>query len=487
MSNLFLKQPGSIVLWGALAWGLPGALAAQAPPPTQLPPPAQAPSPGKPQAGQQPIDIADTIDALAQFMVESSQGKQPTVPYPEDARPLVPLALCSLDQPLCVHAGDEHAPEAAAWLSDLEEARALVAAMGFPVPQPDGGRGGTIELDVYLAPLAAPDPEGPVDNAPRRTSGEVDGPAGASLLDGASSYARIDPTIPAAQRFTCAVEAIAEAGLRGEDPAESRLASAAVAGFVAYLATGAFGCVDRVEAAQLTPESGLAAAETDALATLQLVLVMISRRHDGGDGAFIREVWQLARQKSPEVDALRVSPSFFEALDRALKNAGESFEAINEELGVARYFATRGDRDGGKGALPALPASISVPITTIEPYPDLPAHLPVHEPLLGPLGSAYAQIDTSAAPAGSKLQVWLRGDVGPKLVLTAVRLDADGREIGRMTAPPRRLPQSFLPVELESGTASVLLVVTMLAEDMKSLGHLEGEATFGFRLILDKS
>jgi hypothetical protein len=477
VSNLFLKPLGWIALWGALAYGQPGNLAAQ-----QAPPPAPS------------IDMNQSIDALARFMVESTQGKQPTVPYPETTRPELPLAVCSIEQPLCVHAGPESAPDAAVWLAELEAARSLVEALGFPVPQPDAGRGGTFELDVYLASAApaleatesATEAEGDPGRLERKAFAELDEPAGASLLDGATTYARVDPSVPAQQRLACAVQAIAEAGLRSDDPAEGRLATGAVAAFVAYLATGSYGCVDRIEAAQLAPEHGIAAAEADALATLQLALVLISRRHDGGDGAFIREVWQLSRQKSPSVDAMRISPSFFEALDRALENSGESFEAITESVGVARYFATRGDRDGGKGALPALPASISVPITLVKPFAELPAHLPVHEPLLGPLGSAYARIDTSSAPPGSRLDVWLRGDVGRKLVLTAVRLGADGREMGRMTAPARKLPHSFLPIEMEQGTASVLIVVTALVDDLRTLGFFELESDIGFRLIFDK-
>jgi len=471
-------------VWGALAWGLAGSLAAQ----QTAPAPAAPPVPAAPQATKPPVDMAESIDALARFMVESTQGKQPTVPYPEDARPVLPLTLCSIEQPLCVHAAPEQAAEAAGWLVELEGAAATVEALGFPVPQPDAGRGGTFDLDVYLAaPSTADLGATQAEAAPRRASGEVDGPLGASLLDGATAYALVDPGVLPAQRPACAVEAIAEAGLRAQDPAESRLASGAVAAFVAYLATGTYGCVDRIEVVQLAPEQGLARADADALTSLQLALLLISKRHDGGDGAFIRDAWQLARQKSPSVDAMRVSPSFFEALDRALKNSGESLEQIAEEVGIARYFATRGDRDGGRSALPALPASISVPIVMIKPFAELPAHLPVHQPRLGPLGSAYAKIDTSGAPAGSRLDVWLRYDLGPKLVLTAVRLNADGREIGRMTAPARKVPQSFLPIELESGTASVLLVVTALADDLRTLGYFETPGDFAFRLILNKS
>ena len=466
MSNLFLKRT-SIVALAALAWGHAGVLFAQ---------PAPQPAPE--------IGVADSIDALARFMVESTQGKQPTVPYLQGVRPDLPVALCSIELPLCVHASDEAAAGAQTWLAELEAALAAIEQLGFPVPQPDRGLGGTFELDVYLSAAIAEGDSNP-EGGPRRAAGEQDGPLDASLLDAATTYARIDPNVVPGQRTACAIEALAEAGLRADDPAESTLASGAVAAFVAYLATGSYGCVDRIEEVQLAPELGLAGSEVDAIASLQLALLLISRRHDGGDGAFIRDVWQLSRQKSGSVDALRVSPSFFEALDRALKNAGESFELITEEVGIARYFATRGDRDGGSHALPAMPASIGVPVVPIKPFAELPAHLPVHEPLLGPLGSAYAHIDTSGAPAGSRLDIWLRGDIGPRLSLTAVRLDAQGREVGRLTAPARHVPQSFLPIELSADTASVLFVVTALVTDLRMLGQLETERDFGFRLILN--
>jgi len=473
VSNLFLKR-ARILSLGLLTWGQAASLVAQ---------PAPGNDEGLESEPGEPMDVAETIDALARFMAESTAGKRPTVPYPEDQRPASPVAICSLEHAICVHAEDEAAAAAGEWLAEAEAAALLVGELGFPVPEPDGGDGGTFQLDVYLAAM-------PVELAAggRKASGEVGTRVGGdALLDGATAYARIDPTVTPAQRLPCAVQAIAEAGLRAQDPSESRLASGAVAAFVAYLATGAFGCVERLEAIQLSPEAGIAGPDVEALATLQLALMLISRRHDGGSGEFIREVWQLARQRSAMADALRASPTFFEALDRALKNSGESLAAMTEELGVARYFATRGEREGSSRALPALPASIGVPVAEIEPFAELPAHLPVHEPLLGPLGSGYAHIDTSGAAPGSRLDVWLRGDVGPKLVLTAVRLDAQGREVGRMTAPARRVPQSFLPIELSPDTASVLLVVTALAEDLRALGREPAEGGFAFRLILNRS
>jgi hypothetical protein len=66
-----------------------------------------------------------------------------------------------------------------------------------------------------------------------------------------------------------------------------------------------------------------------------------------------------------------------------------------------------------------------------------------------------------------------------------VRLDRARREIGRLCAPARNVPDGFLPVELEPRTHSVLLVVTRMPSSMREL--LEPPTPHGFRLILKAS
>jgi hypothetical protein len=429
-------------------------------------------------AAEPELSAADAIDALARFMVEQGQGKKPTVPYPVELRPDTPLAACSLERPLCVHARASD-DVVLAQLAVFEAAYDWLRAERFPLPVADGGLGGTLDIDIYLEPPARFEDE-------RETSGEVDSVLIASPLDSASSFARVRDDLPESRRLPCAIEALAEAGMRGGDPSEPRLATAALGAFAAYLATGHYGCADALDAAQLATEAGLSGEPRDAVTQLALGLVLVARRHDGGDGRFVREVLDLARQKSAPGVGLRSAPTFFQALDRALRNAGESLEALATDLAVARYFATRGE----EGALPALPTTLSVEAVQAPAFNSLPAHLPVHERRLGPLGSAYAHVSTEGAQAASTLQIWLRSDLGPRLALVAVRLDAKGREIGRVSAPSRRVPQSFLPVVLGPETASILIVVTALPDALLAeqglpadLGALQTQA---FRLILDK-
>jgi hypothetical protein len=103
-----------------------------------------------------------------------------------------------------------------------------------------------------------------------------------------------------------------------------------------------------------------------------------------------------------------------------------------------------------------------VPVLDAPAWNALPKHVPPREPGLRAYGSAYSRVDVRAAPAQSRLHVWLRGDPQARWSLVAVRLDAQGRELARIAAPPRRVPQSYLPVELTQDTADVLLVVTAL-------------------------
>jgi hypothetical protein len=93
---------------------------------------------------------------------------------------------------------------------------------------------------------------------------------------------------------------------------------------------------------------------------------------------------------------------------------------------------------------------------------ELPVQL-LHQPELSSLGSAYVRVHVTGV-SSRQLQVWLRGELGPRWSLSAVRLDAHGRELGRTSAPARRVPSNYLPVTLEPETAEVLLVISQLPD-----------------------
>lgn len=416
----------------------------------------------------------DPIDSFARWITAQGRWAGPTVPFPEPvARPANGVALDSDLLPLRLHVpAGVGAARAARALVAMEEAWLRLDETGWPLPFADGRLGGSSAFDLYL-----------VERATVAASAETDGPIHWAPYDASTSWAAVDATLGGEALDACVLSALAQAALLGQDPAEHAFWRQATGAFVAYLASGRFTCGESVHDRQRAPDTGWSGPPDEAGAAAALVLAMVSEREDAGSGAFVREVWQLARQHS-EGDLLRASPSLPEALARALDNAGESLEALLLEAAVARYFAgSEGRRLGAAyAALRALPADAEAPIVRDVALAELPEHVPLHPPL-GDLGSAYVRVGVAGVPPGKSLPVWLRGSPGTRWSLTLVRLGSDGREIGRMRAPTRPVPSAFVPIMLEPGTESILVVATALPNDLGRLA-LDPDAEHHAKLIL---
>jgi hypothetical protein len=199
-----------------------------------------------------------------------------------------------------------------------------------------------------------------------------------------------------------------------------------------------------------------------------LFLALLGERHDGGSGDFIRALWELTRQRSKGLvaaDRLRSSPDVWEVAAQALAQTGETLSDAAIEFGVARYFTGPAPRRQAAAyrVLSSLPSDAEVPLLADLELAQLPRHArtPVDEGLES-LGSGYVRVRTPNLQRPSELRIWLRAELGPDWSLSAVRLGADGRELGRTRAPTRRLPESFLPLLLEPDTAEVIVIVTAL-------------------------
>lgn len=400
----------------------------------------------------------------------------PVVTFPETPpRPVLEggTSVRSWDWPLEVQAaaGVSRARTQRA-LRALEHAYAWTRAQQWPLPFPDGGYGGDAAFDLYFAP-----------DGERTAQAGADGPIAWSALDAASTYALLDSGLPDAALERCALFALLQAGLLGNDPAETEDVRAAGAAFATWLATGELGCDDARAEAQHAPQLGAVGERDEQIATLAMWLAMLSRRHDAGSGSFVRGVFELARQRSTRPSELHAVPDFWQALAAALAKAGESLDGSAEEFAIERYF---GPNDADASSLPPLPPGARVPVLDAPAWSALPKHLPPREPGLREYGSAYTRVDVRAAPADSRLHVWLRGDAQARWSLVAVRLDAQGRELARVAAPPRRIPQSYLPVELTPDTTDVLLVVTALPYRVPGRADTDEPAPT-FRLILSNT
>jgi hypothetical protein len=362
------------------------------------------------------------------------------------------------------------------WASAMDDAHALLTGDGWPIAPPDGGRGGGDGLDVYLvaeleAPLdddGLPDEPSGLSRAPRRSDVRMDVPAIPAALDGAVVHAVVDQTIPEDRLLPCAVQLAAEAGLFANDPAEAASLRHATGAWLAWFYTGVPGCdEDALVRQQRASFRALVSSDPRDAEGGAIFLAAIAQRHDAHGTSFLRDVWQLARQRTRDDGDLRGEPDVLRVLIQATALAHDPIDRALESLAVARWFAGSPERrvHCDVALLGGLPDGARVPELGTTRWARLPRSLGLDAEPLEPWGSAYARVDVRDAPEGSLLRVWLDGETGTEWSLVAVRLDAEGRERGRTRAPRTRRPRSYVPVELGAGTAEVLLVVTSIPDD----------------------
>ncbi|MDB4986829.1 MAG: hypothetical protein JWN04_2007 [Myxococcaceae bacterium] len=362
--------------------------------------------------------------------LSSSKWAGPRVPFPPPLpRPSTSQRLDSRDWPISVHAGPHvGAQRLAEVLAAAEATHALLAATGFLTSFGDAGQGDSGGRDLYL-----------LDDRERTAGAELDATGNFSALDGGRAYAWLDARLPADRVLACTAQALMDAQLLELDPAEAASVRIASAAYFASLLAG-----DRCEDAQLEPSANpfLARSGSPGAAWLE----RLSERQDQNRGTFLFDMWQFARQRTWEGDDLRASPDLMEAIDRALELSRDSFPLVAGELGerLAR-------------AHPELVAQLS--------WAALPAFSPKSAPPLGVLGSKHMMLELGASRAGKRLRVWSRGEGGGRYILSALRLAADGRELGRLELEPRRDPMSQLSVELDANTTAVLVSVTRFADE----------------------
>jgi len=444
-----------------------------------------APSAARAQGGSDGESTRTIIDEWAAAMAESlaRRWEGPVTDWPDvEPRPEAAGVTRSLLYPVNVQAGARvDAARVERALAALELAYEYLDDHGWPMPVPDGGRGGTGGFDLYLVPAIGDD---------RPAFASHDAPHVHDGFDATVPWARVDSASVSDDRLdACVVSAFAEAMLLGIDPAEARSWRVATADFLAWVITGHFGCSERGVTEQqqqswrtwIGPEgSGEGGA---------LFLAMLSARTDGLTGDFIRDLWTAAPQRTWEGDRLRAAPDMWQVVNAVMEVGDDPLPGFLEEVAVSRYFGgpeVRRDH-APLGPLRSLPEDAAVPIRGRTAWQDLPRRFEPHGLELEPYGSAYVLVDTSEAPPGSLLRIWLRGELGVGWALAAVRLAANGRDRGRVRAPVRPLnPRSYIPLELVDGdTEAVLIVVTNMGHRLVDADAPDDQVR-SFRLILDR-
>jgi hypothetical protein len=408
----------------------------------------------------QPVRADDAIDAWASWAMTPKIWKGQIVPAPERTpRPTaLAVTLDSLELPLRVHAPANKARRGALALAALERAYVAWRGFGWPLPVPDSDLGGSAAFDLYLLPGAAV-----------ASAAAVDQERAVSDFDAALTYAMVSAERSGAQLSACVHSAFAHATARALDPAESASLARATGEYCAYRETGEPGCDDSFVLGQNEPEHSMLGTDLAAAGSGGMFLAMLSERHDAGSGEFVRALWELARQRSKGLvadDRLRGSPDVWEVLARVLDATEEHWPEEVAEFAAARFFAGEPARRAAAGyrVFAELPSDASVPLLADLDASSLPRH--VRTPIDGGievLGSSYVRVRLAPCTTGAcELRVWLRGELGPKWSLGALRLGADGRELGRTHAPPRDVPEAYLPLAISNDTRDVILVVTYL-------------------------
>jgi hypothetical protein len=409
-----------------------------------------------------PARADGAIDAWASWALAPKVWKGQTVLAPELARrPSGAFAhIAPFDEPLSLQLPATTSAARAERITRASlQAYALLHEIGWPLPGPDGGRGDSIAGDLYVVPRAQ------CSDA----CAFIDADAPLSDFDAADTFAEIADDVPASELSACAQSALAQAGLRAVDPAEAESWVRASAELSVWLASGAFGCEDALLEGQRAPELGLLNADPASASSGALWLGVLAERTRGDDrtpGAWLRSLWESTRQRSRglvDPDRLRSSPDLWEVLKQTVEAQHLALEDELIEFVVARYFAGPAAREAHAPyrLLAALPSDAGVPMSRELRASETAAHL--HDlPALHSLGSAYVRVTLPDDLRSRQLQVWLRGELGPRWSLTAVRLDASGRELGRTAAPPRDQPTAYVPVALDPGTSEVVLVIASL-------------------------
>lgn len=399
--------------------------------------------------------LIEGIDGYAEAVTGRASakwaGQRVDWPVPR-VRPASVGRLDSFAAPISVHAtSPANARRLPEVLSYAELTHALLAASGLFSLHGDGGQAATFQRDLYLADT-------------RESGAALDATAPAWDVDGGRAFAVVDARAPSALLAPCVSQALIEAELFELDPAE---AESVRKGSAAYFTTLLHGDSCPL-AARETPDGALDTLhDPSAFASW---LAALDGRQARGSGVFVENMWQFARQKTWEGAGLRGSPDLLEAIGKALELGHERLEEVAGDIAL-RMFQASTERT-------------SVARVT---WGQLPAHRPAVSPALLPLGVAYLLVALEQPRVGERLSVWSRGESPVRWVLSATRLDAQGKALATINAAVRKFPESELHVELDAQTHSVLISITNLGSGKVDADRPSNGLARSVRLIVDRA
>jgi len=380
--------------------------------------------------------------------VRAAGANGPAVEYA--ARPAsTSQRACSSRIPVCVHTRAlEDGPAAMAALAAFERTwPTLTQTLGAPAPDPDPD---TLAYDVFVAP------------EPELVETYLEARDVRSNVDRGRAFTRVDPSVRPGCRLDARVAtAIARASLFRVAPATD--AGSAVAQ-THYLAELAVPCA--------TALSSDAVATFQANADAALTDTRLGRRFSQGAATFWNRLeWAFGRQPGGLVTttwalhptttpvgarAWTNEPDTFDVLRASFKGAlstGSTIADLWLDFGVARAFF------GSAVHAPELRThGVDVPLAWDIPWPTKPRRLAPRVPV-APTGASYVLVRHAGASPGARLRVEIDWEEHALFRWAFVKLDADGREMGRVVVPTReRATSAQMTLAALDGIDRVLLV-----------------------------
>ncbi len=376
------------------------------------------------------------------------------------------LLACSFRESVCVHADRAafRSLDSAAVTETLrvaEHALQALRALGLPGPRDDGDLGGNHAFDLYLLKTAS---TASSYADPRLTTTSVDQTSAFAILPA-------DPPGPRCAAASGLTRALAQGVLLGLDAAQH---SGTLALHSSYLASLISPCHPLEAAAidrfQRTPELALTVGHPDRFEGTMLLSSYLDATYGvGKPGAVMSGLIATSTQHTPAVAThWRNEPDIFDALREVLPRRGEQFGDLLTDFAVARAFV--GSRSDG-AHLPDTERFGDLGRVRFEwsvGYDSLPRRVGPLRPVQ-PTGATYLWLDLAKAEPHSGVLFVAEWEESFVFQWCLVRVDAEGREIGRSTIGGvfgKHLAQQTIN---DLGDAAGLLIVgTSLGNDDRS-------------------
>ncbi len=366
---------------------------------------------------------------------------------PEDRKG---AALCSFTRPVCVHGAPGLDPQQVLTaLTAMEAAyERVVVALGLPAPPPDGERGGSDALDLYLS-----------ESAPPFVS-ELDG-LEYSPFDRGPSFCRSSARSPLALE-RAATQCVGEALGRGLDAGTTPNNLRAFATHL-WWTSGSPTALDAqaLDELQAHPEAAPLGRDLDGASEGAAAWfdVLEATRGQGAPAKLATGIVSLAASKTePGRIRWHNEPDIFDVLRSTMRDDPIQMAGLMNDWAVERAFL--GSRDDG-GHVPSLLWSGDfgrVRFDWAMRYSSLPRRVASKRPI-EPTGSIYVLVKLDDVALGATLGFQAKWEPPVDFVWSLVQLDEQGHQLKRLDVPFKEHATSAEQRLSNFEAASYLLVV----------------------------